>query len=248
MYKLISVLILMALCLSGCAQTNSQPNLMQLTNGESRLTEPKENGSELSGSTSSPAMPDIHIIMNDYQSVLDNQSKFFWIDNQEYMYLSQYLDLTSDGLSIPKEFISFAIIDLDNDSIPEVVLWERVNGNDDVSYLILHYDEEVVYGYLTYYRGFNQLKDDGTFSFSSSASNSGFGTLILTDKDYNLDKITYCRSFSDYSGGKTTEYFVNYMRASQEGFDLAIDMQSKKPDVTWSAYTTDNIAAIFSEY
>jgi hypothetical protein len=62
------------------------------------------------------------------------------------------------------QFTKFAVADLDKDGIPEVVLWKKVNNNDYFGFMILHEQAGNVYGYSLYYRGFNQLKNDGTFS------------------------------------------------------------------------------------
>lgn len=173
------------------------------------------------------------------QSVLKNNTTFINASDNRAMKVSQ---LPSSIIDARIEITQCTVVDLDHDSIPEVVLWETANGND-YGVEVLHYQGGVIYGYELGYREFNDLKTDGTFSFSSSASDYGFGTLVFLINAYTIDKITY--SQSSYSNNKSTiTYFVNKTPAIETEFSSAVNHQEKKPDVTWYPFTTANIEAM----
>jgi len=170
------------------------------------------------------------------QSVLKNNAAFISAPDKRTLKLSQ---LPGSFANAIMEITRFAVVDLDQDGIPEVILWEKVNGND-YGVEVLHYQNGVVYGYEFGHRQVGQLKTDGTFSFSSSASDSGIGMLIFTNSAYAMDKITYSRS-SDTNNNFFIEYFVNKMPATESEFTAAVNSQGQKPDAIWYTLTTENI-------
>jgi len=129
----------------------------------------------------------------------------------------------------------------------EVVLWLSVNELDDYGSEILHYQDGTVYGCVMWFRAFNQLKTDGTFSFSGGAMDSGFGTIAFTDKSYSINMITYSQSDYDSNNNLTVSFFVNNREATLDEFQSAIQKQDEKPDVTRYDFTEDNIEAVFSD-
>ena len=91
------------------------------------------------------------------------------------------------------------------------------------------------------------LKDDGTFSFSSGTADSGFGKVKFTENGYSIDKITYSESSDNSGNNQITSYFVNNQSASEEDFLSAINKQSDKTAVTWYDFTDENIEKLLSE-
>lgn len=179
--------------------------------------------------------------MNVYKSVLLNKTQFFSTDVKKDLYLSQLNETVSSDSSVRAEAIKFTIIDLDKDEIPEVVLWLRVNENDYYGFEILRYQDGKVDGYTLWYRAFNNLKKDGTFLFSGSASDYGYGTITFTKDGYTIDNITYSESGIDSNNNETISYFINKESASSVEFESAIDEELKKPDAAWYDFTDENI-------
>ena len=77
---------------------------------------------------------------------------------------------------------AFTVIDLDGDSVKEVVLWLAVNGNE-YGCEILHCQNEKIYGYLLPYRAFNSLKEDGTFHFRAGPRTRERAKSVLTGRN-----------------------------------------------------------------
>jgi len=219
--------MLLILVMAGCKNT-----------GESSPA-PSDNSSP---STQSDASP-----MSTYKSVLQNKTQFFSTDAKKNLNISQLNQAVSDDDSVKVKAIKLAIADLENDEIPEVILWLDVNTNEYYGFEVLRYRDGVVYGYTLPYKSFMDLKDDGTFSFSSGTADSGFGKVKFTENGYSIDKITYSESSDNSGNNQITSYFVNNQSASEEDFLSAINKQSDKTAVTWYDFTDENIEKLLSE-
>ena len=169
--------------------------------------------------------------MSVFQSVLQNKTPFFSTDAKKDLYVNQLDQAVSVDSSVEAKVTKYAIVDLENDGIPEVILWLVVNNNDDFGFGVLRYQDGAVYGYILPYRAFMDLKDDGTFSFSSGAADYGFGTAEFTKEGYTVKKIAYSESDYDSDNNQVISYFVNNESASKEDFLSAIDKQNGKAEL-----------------
>ena len=226
-FCILFITMLLILVMAGCKNT-----------GESSPA-PSDNSSP---STQSDASP-----MSTYKSVLQNKTQFFSTDAKKNLNISQLNQAVSDDDSVKVKAIKLAIADLENDEIPEVILWLDVNTNEYYGFEVLRYRDGVVYEYTLPYKSFMDLKDDGTFSFSSGAADSGFGKVKFTENGYSIDKITYSESSDNSGNNQITSYFVNNQSASEEDFLSAINKQSDKTAITWYDFTDENIEKLLSE-
>jgi beta-lactamase regulating signal transducer with metallopeptidase domain/photosystem II stability/assembly factor-like uncharacterized protein len=176
-----------------------------------------------------------------YKAVLLGNAGFYETGIKKTLDISQLNQAVSSDSKTVAKATRFVVVDLDNDGIMEVILWLNVNGLDDYGFEILRYQDGVVYGYVMWYRAFNQLKMDGTFSFSSSAMNSGVGILRFGEGTYSTFKVAYREANYDIDGNPVISYIVNNEIATQEEFDAVFDKQSEKPDAVWHDFTDDNI-------
>jgi len=199
-----------------------------------------------SSSITPESIPSEQLPMNMYQSVLLNKATFYSTDIQKQLYISQLNQTISSDSSVQVETAKFAMVDLDKDDIPEIILWLTANFNDDFGFEVLHYKDGGVYGYTLWYRTFMDLKEDGTFSFLQGASESGYGTITFTKDGYTIDEITYSK-LNIYSDNKDKiSYFVNKASASYDEYLSAIIEQSRKADASWYNLTDKNIVKFLS--
>lgn len=127
----------------------------------------------------------------------------------------------------------FSVVDLEQDEVPELVLWMTIEGNPYVGYDVLRWEEGTVVSYSEVYRGLQGLKEDGTYSYSSGAFDHGVGLCAGFGEDgLNTTNLTW------RSG---EEYFVNNCPASENQFNSALAAQDEKPDAVWYEYTNENI-------
>lgn len=133
---------------------------------------------------------------------------------------------------------SFAVLDVDGDGKLDVVLNVTVNG-EALGYLVLTSAEEVICAYGFYYRAMIGLKEDGSFSFSSSAAESGVATFY---KDENRDAQYNVLAESKLDENGNVVYFVNGEAADEDAFTAVINAQNEKVDVTFVPATAENLA------
>lgn len=183
-----------------------------------------------------------------YQSVLQNKAEFFSTDANKNLNISQLNQAVSDDSGVTAKAAKLAMVDLENDGTPEVILWLVVNNNDYYGFEVLRYQDGVVYGYTLPYRAFMDLKADGTFSFSSGAADYGFGTVKFTEKGYSVEKISYCESGYDSNNNQSISYFVDHESAAENDFLSALNKQSEKTGVTWYDFTDDNIKTMLANF
>lgn len=91
--------------------------------------------------------------------------------------LEDYCQSLSQQVELPVSVTRYAILDMDQDQLPEAVVDFQFGENDTVMCLVVKNREEGLYGQPFYYRQMFQIKTDGTFRFSGGADNDGFGQL-----------------------------------------------------------------------
>ncbi|NCB52946.1 MAG: hypothetical protein EOM54_13895 [Clostridia bacterium] len=206
--------------------------------GSSQITDTSTSGS--AGSASSPE-DENSPPMDTYKAVLQNEIGFSSVvDNREFL-LNDFLKRNSEYEGTYK-VTQFTVLDMDGDKTPEVVLELSLNDNPE-QYEILHYSSGTVYGYNFVYRGFEMLKNDGTFMYANSASDVGV-VKILSFRSDSVETETLGYAQTDYSGGNPEiSYSINKAAAEQEAFDAFLDQQNEKKDAPWYAYSPENIEA-----
>jgi len=103
--------------------------------------------------------------LGEYKNILNYESSFY----EDY-----YSPVYINDLNIRQ----FALVDMDGDNIPELVLHDTSNG--DTFVLQFNGSNGAVYGKKYSYRAMKNLKKDGTFDWSNSAFDSGTGRLHLS--------------------------------------------------------------------
>ena len=164
-------------------------------------------------------------LKEEYKNVLDNKVLLYDADTNAKMYIGEFFG------NRELEMSKYSTVDLNGDSIPEVVGWLSRGANDYWGFLVLHYDNDMVYAYELSYRAFNNLKKDGSFSFSSSVSDHGIGKIEFVSGTYKIHKIAY--SEAEYETQKVS-YYIDNQIVSKEVFETYVAEQGKKQDVEWN--------------
>lgn len=161
-----------------------------------------------------------------YKQVLRDERSFYYTGIQREIKLSEFREYAETE---PMSYHGFALVDLDSDGNVEMVIGV---GNYFGS-LILDERYGMVYGYYVYYRAFKEVKEDGTFSFSSGAMDSGFGRIVLEDDGYEIQRIAESRSKQSASGEDGVYYFEGQTPITRARFIQLLSEQDKKQSVTW---------------
>ncbi len=162
-----------------------------------------------------------------YKQVLRDERSFFFTVEQMEIKLSQlrkYIDFK------PWEYGDFTLVDLDLDGEMEVAVDIQGYGS-----LVLDDRHGIAYGYLIYLRAFKDLKTDGTFSFSSSADESGFGRIWLRDDGYEIQAMAESRWKTNASADDDDPvvYLEGQTPVTRARFDQLLLEQDQKQAVTW---------------
>lgn len=138
--------------------------------------------------------------------------------------------------------MDFTVLDLDGDGVREAAV--KLDGGV-TAFEILHVQDGTVCGSLRYIRSFNDLKADGTFWFSSSAADHGFGRLSFDARGYAAaDRITYSQSEGPGFAENMT-YVVDHRPATEAEYCAAEAEFFDKEPAEWHALTQENLAAVF---
>lgn len=176
---------------------------------------------------------DSHVIeaLNAYYAVLADNAPFICFSD----YYSPVIDENVKNLTQLTDFIAhrkfrrFAMIDLDNDNIPEVVL---SNGEYEDDFFIFKYHAGHVFVYNRVIRSFNTLKIDGTFSYTGGTGSLLFESGITS----NHDMLKISRDSNN-----TFYYYVNSKPVTEKEYLEANAYQDNKPDAVWQEFTLENI-------
>lgn len=155
--------------------------------------------------------------------ILRGEDAFYDTAAKQRVFLTDWLK--TNEMSVSK----YSVIDLNGDGAPELVLWLNRGTNEYVGFLVLYDKNTTVYAHLLYYREFSDLKEDGTFDFSSGVSNHGIGRIDFEGDTYTIRKLAYCESVDN----QNVSYFLENKSVTKQAFDAYENAQNSKPDAIW---------------
>ena len=164
-----------------------------------------------------------------FTDILQNNCRFIF--KGKNIYLNDFLN---DEFDNEHTFYAdyFTILNMDNDDIPEVILQIGPTGER----LVLHYENDIVYGYHFGLRVINDLKKDGTFHWSGGAAYNGFGRLQFVDNKCEINEISrYDNQLS----------YINDKQVSEDIYFLFQNEQLEKEDVEWYSFSEETISTDF---
>lgn len=173
--------------------------------------------------------------MQTFKVVLLNESIFFCTDKTPYNSIvhqwNGYLNELTYG-DKPTIALQFAVVDLDGDSVPEIVLAIE----DYAGFVILRYKEGKVYGNIVSYRTMESLKQDGSFMSSSGASDNSMGKMLFIDNTFFLDE-----KISSVGGVNTNSYYIHDIPIDIDTWDKCLVSFDNSLGVEWHDYSKEAI-------
>ena len=137
----------------------------------------------------------------------------------------------------------FAVLDLDDDGVSEVIL----EVTEPEAFIILNGTKSVVAKEWPY-RGLLNLKDDGTFTFSSGALDGGVAMLVYQgDNGAHWGYLPLAESISDANGNVTYWLDGGIEKTDEAGFNAALEAQNAKLDALWYDYTEENLRMLLGQ-
>lgn len=223
-------------------QVSSTSNSNQITVSDPSTTPPSasDNKSEIKSTQSPPNST--NTALKAYKTVLQNNAEFYSTNSKDYVYLNDFL-INQEIYGAKFKVTHFAVLDMDGDKVPEVVL-ELTVDNDVQFYEILHYMNNEVYGYIQVLRGFENLKTDGTFIYSNGAFDNGYGRLKFQTTTSEMDTLG-CQKPAN--NDNTSEvYFINNEQVTSKTYDSFVKEQDGKKDAVWYEFSSNSIDTVFS--
>lgn len=166
-------------------------------------------------------------------SVLYNEEPFY-TEKGKTVYLKDYkpvyknpedIDyIQKDVVFVPRDY---TFVDLDNDGNNELIIAEEPYAD---TYLILHKENEKIYGYSLYNRWFQSLKQDGSFISSGGAQINDYNTITFDKNTYNIS--TVAKFYFD-SDNKNSDFEIDGKSDSLEDIKQFAEEWSKRPEAEW---------------
>lgn len=148
----------------------------------------------------------------------------------EEVTLEQYCETFTEIL--PATLTKVALVDLEHDSIPEVILHIALGANSDCGVLVLHWENNQVWGYTFSNRQMEEIKADGTFLWSGSSSNFGIATATFSQGEYTYQNIVWVEEVDNLG-----RYYKGEAEITRNEFVAYISQHSSREDAHWIQYS-----------
>ena len=188
------------------------------------------------------------LAMEAYKKVLQNKIEFYSIETKKKVYLNDFLT-NNEIYGTTSKINHFAVLDMDGDKIPEVVLGLTVDENPNFVE-VLHYMNGEVYGYFFGKDQISDLKTDGTFRWlSGGLTYNGYGKLRFQTNSCEIDHLAYHESSATDESFTTfaVAYYINNKRVTKDSYTAFVKEEDAKRDVTWYEFSQENISTVTSK-
>lgn len=144
-------------------------------------------------------------------------------------YLSEIL-IDGEPLVTPR----FAIVDLDGDTVPEIVL----EIEDYYGYVVLRYRDGEVFGNIAGYRTMSNFKEDGSFDSSGSSSDYSTGKMLfIGDTFITSDELHFFYS----------SHYIDDVLVPQETWDEYVAAYEATSNVVWHDFSEESMEQWFED-
>lgn len=172
-----------------------------------------------------------------WEDVLKGRGAFRDAASGQTLELSTISRIFTPDESIQAQPTAFALMDLDGDGEEELVLKVWMGEAYDECTVVLFREEDGLYARGFELRSMSDLKEDGTFHYSSGAFDWGYARITsLTSAAYEKENVTYCLG---------ERYVVDGAPADEAAFWSAYETQETKAEPDWHGVDDDGIAAAF---
>lgn len=188
------------------------------------------------------------------REVLLGELPFTSVDTGQVLDVDRIGEAVSPYETFDAKIARFAFLDLDQDvhRRPEAVLWLETESDPALAFLILHWQEDGrVYSYTRFPRWFDRLKQDGTFSFSSSGADFGVGRFDFSGNDGVEgpdDCLTWPLAVQERVDGDWDNlvWYVDHVPATQAEFEAYYEQYRAKEDAVWYDFTPETVRSVVS--
>ncbi|MCL1876243.1 MAG: hypothetical protein FWF87_08315 [Synergistaceae bacterium] len=176
--------------------------------------------------------------MEAYKAVLKNEMEFKSVNHKNNYKLHEF----DSGEGEPLKVERFAVVDMDGDGIPEVVLDFQMIW---VGVLILHYEDGKVYGFTRPYMA--ALANDGTYNGNASYApyNVQYYKVTSVKKDaYKEESLAHIEYKAEGGDIEIISYRIGSTKVSEEEFNAFVDKVNDhiaENEAVWFEFTDANV-------
>ena len=161
-----------------------------------------------------------------FKKVLKNEEPVYYEMTEISVLLKETGYMKDDTMEIAVEF--FAVVDFEGDGVPEMVLSRKPDDNR----LLLQYRNGKVHAVTRPLRGMNELKQDGSFYASNSATQTEIQKLYFELGEFETIVL------ASVNDGK---YTVDGKDATKSEYEAIEKEQDEKDNVVWNDFTDANL-------
>jgi hypothetical protein len=252
--KCVLLMFLLSISITACSTNKSDLNLNNDSSSSSNEISDTSVPTITSSAhiTPSESKPENNksLAMEAYKIVLQNKIEFYSIETKKKVYLNDFLTNNEIyGTTSKIKINHFAVLDMDGDKIPEVVLGLTVDENPNFVE-VLHYMNGEVYGYFFGNDQLSDLKTDGTYRWlSGGLTYNGYGKLRFQTNSCETDKLAYHESSATDESFTTfaIAYYINNKLVTKDSYKAFVKEEDAKRDVTWYEFSQENISTVTSK-
>lgn len=178
-------------------------------------------------------------IPEEYRKVLNNTETFDLQGNEMFGYTKDMLlsEFLKEYSKYSRGDFKIAIVDIDWDGKNEVILAYPTKEIFEDWYLVFDAKNEKISGYGFWPRAMQEVKSDGTFSFTSGAMDNGFGyakfDLLEQNDELNHSVIELVQSVSTQDG---VDFYIEGKQVSEKQYNKEMKKFEKKSSAVWYDY------------
>lgn len=181
---------------------------------------------------------DKSLALEAYSAVFRNEAKFFSINDSSNVNKDEYLkDCFYDSGDAYQPELQFAVIDMDGDGVPEVVV-EKFHDTGSENGVVLHYEDGTVYGYSYGAGELEDVKKDGSYSWIDAENYIGYSKMQFFGLYH---KEVFLASYHSNGVSKDSEYLINNISVTAAEIDAFCESQKLKDNVIWYNLNAHNI-------
>ncbi|GKX30341.1 hypothetical protein SH1V18_28210 [Vallitalea longa] len=156
-----------------------------------------------------------------YKDILTSRVSFHNIDFDKKVFLSE-INYEEYSL-IP---VSYSLIDMNRDSIPELVLEMTLGSADFV--MVIHIEDSKISSHIFSHRQMSDIKVDGTFFSSGGAGYYCINELEFVDDNYIINQLGYHEVGWDEEGDVVISYYLGNEKVNETEFTSFMDNFNEK--------------------
>lgn len=182
--------------------------------------------------------------------LLNKNFKLYSTEYKTEMTLSEYLDYLQNSFQDDSccYIYEYTLFDLDLDGSNELICRLGVGEDKYFSAVVFHSIGNKIYSYDFTYRGFADLKTDGTVDYSLSGTDIGFRALSFDEVGYTSRAATYSEAVFDGGEIINTSYYVNARKAEKEEFDKAYEKHTNTNSVEFKSFYLDKYTQKYFDF